>query len=572
LHDLIIRRGLLVDGTGTPARPADLAVSDGRVVEIGTIGGTARRELDADGLVVAPGFIDLHTHYDPHVLWDPYVTPSSLHGVTTIVGGNCGFSVAPIDLSAADYLLPMLARVEGMPLESLEHAVQISWGSFGEWLGQLDGRVALNVGFLAGHSTIRRLVMGDEAVGREATETEQATMEQVLHDSLSQGALGFSSSLGAFHTDHHGTPVPSRWASKEELLALCGSLRDHPGTTLEFSPPGGALFDDSVYDLMTSMSLAAQRPLNWNLLRVSADDRTRRQAANRLAASQHAATAGARVVALFMPTPLRVWVNLAGGLLYEEIPGWFDVMTLPPAERLRAFASVPVRAQLAESAAKHTQWPWTAWPSLRVAQVRDPELAHLVGHSIGDLAQANGKEPFDQLLDIVIADDGYPVFMTPVEGDDEDSWAQRADSLRDPNIVIGGSDAGAHLDSLFDFACHTRFLSEMVRERGLLPLEEAVRLISDVPARFYGLRGRGRLVPGACADIVVFDPAAIGPGTPEIRRDLPSQGKRLFSQPDGIDAVLVNGTEVASKGELTGSLPGAVLRSGRDTRTVQLRS
>lgn len=572
MYDLIIRGGILVDGTGSPGRPADLAVSDGRIVEVGTIDGTARRELNSDGLVVAPGFIDLHTHYDPHVLWDPFVTPSSLHGVTTVIGGNCGFSLAPIDRAAADYVLPMLARVEGMPLESLEEAVEVGWTSFGEWLDRLEGRVALNVGFLAGHSTLRRLVMGAHAVSREATEAELTAMVRVLHQSLAQGALGFSSSNGSFHTDHHGTPVPSRWASQAELLALCGCLPDHPGTTVEFIPAGGALFDTSVYDLMTGMSLAAQRPVNWNLLRVGADEGSRRQAASRLAASHHAASAGARVVALLMPSPLRVWVNLAGGFLYDEIPGWFDVMRLPLVERLRAFRSAAVRARLADAAAKHREWPWTAWSSLRVAQVRNPNLAGLVGHRIGELAEASGKDAFDELLDLVIADDGYSVFMTPLLDDDHESWALRAEALGDPNVVMGGSDAGAHLDLLFDFACHTRFLAEMVRERDLLPLEEAVRLISDVPARFYGLRDRGRLVEGARADMVVFDPASVGPGTLQIRTDLPAKGMRLFSQADGVKAVFVNGTEVVAGGQPTGALPGSVLRSGRDTQTVPLNT
>jgi N-acyl-D-aspartate/D-glutamate deacylase len=570
VHDLIIRGGVVVDGTGGPARRADVAVSDRRIVDVGSVEEAGRRELDADGLIVAPGFIDLHTHYDPHVLWDPQVTPSSLHGVTTIIGGNCGFSIAPIDRAAADYLLPMLARVEGMPLESLEYAVDLAWSSFGELLDRLEGRVALNVGFLAGHSTIRRVVMGDDAVGREATEAERAVMERMLHDSLAEGALGFSSSLGAFHTDHHGVPVPSRWASTAELLGLCGCLRDHPGTSLEFAPPGGALFDESVYELLTGMSLAAQRPLNWNLLRVGTDERTRRQATSRLAASHHAANAGGRVVALFMPTPLRVWLTITGGLLYEEIPGWSEIMTLPAADRLRAFASPPVRAKLAEAAAKHNPYPWTAWASLRVAQVRNPALADRVGQPIGDLAQASGKDPFDELLDLVIEDDGATIFTTPITDDDEASWAQRAAALKDPNIVIGGSDAGAHLDSLADFSCNTRFLSEMVKERNLLPIEEAIRLITDVPARFYGLHDRGRLVQGALADIVILDPAAIGPGTPEIRADLPAGGMRLFSQPDGIHAVLVNGTEVVTSGKPTGALPGSVLRSGRDTKTVPL--
>src|SRR5215813_7094202 len=263
--DLAIRGGTLIDGTGALGRRADVGVRDGRVVSIGAISETSARSVDAAGRVVCPGFVDLHTHYDAQVFWDPTLSPSPLHGVTTVIGGNCGFSIAPLRPAAADYLMPMLARVEGMPLESLAQGVPWDWRSFGEYLARLEGRLALNAGFLVGHCAIRRVVMGERSVGHEATPQELAAMVALLQQSIREGGLGFSTTTAATHNDAAGEPVPSRHASREELVALARALRDLPGTTLEMIP-GTGLWTEREKQIMTEMSLAANRPLNWNLL------------------------------------------------------------------------------------------------------------------------------------------------------------------------------------------------------------------------------------------------------------------------------------------------------------------
>ena len=262
--DLVIKGGTVVDGTGREGFRADVGVRDGRIVVIGSIDEPAARTIDADGRVVTPGFVDLHTHYDPQVMWDPAATPSSLHGVTSIFGGNCGFSIAPVTPEAADYLIPMLARVEGMPVESLEAGLDLAWDGFGSWLDRLEGNLAVNAGFMVGHSALRRVVMGDDAIGHEASPAQLEAMLALLHTSIEAGGMGFSSTASNSHSDHLGNPVPSRFATRDEFLALAAAAGQHAGTTLEFIASASATFTDDEIALMADMSAIAGRPLNWN--------------------------------------------------------------------------------------------------------------------------------------------------------------------------------------------------------------------------------------------------------------------------------------------------------------------
>ena len=234
--DVLIKGGTLIDGSGDPARPGDLGILDGRIAGVGEVDGEARKTIDASGKVVSPGFIDVHTHYDAQAFWDGTLSPSPYHGVTTVMGGNCGFSIAPLTPEAGDYLMRMLARVEGMPLEALQHGVPWDWTSFEEYLAKLDNKLAVNAGFMVGHSALRRVVMGERAVGEKATPDELAEMERLLGESLAAGGMGFSSTISPTHNDADGKPVPSRHASREEMIALARVVRDYPGTLLEFLP------------------------------------------------------------------------------------------------------------------------------------------------------------------------------------------------------------------------------------------------------------------------------------------------------------------------------------------------
>jgi N-acyl-D-aspartate/D-glutamate deacylase len=559
--DLVLRGGTVIDGTGAAGRRADIGISDGRIVSIGTVEGRGTREIDVAGCVVAPGFVDVHTHYDVQLLWDPYATPSPLHGVTTVIGGNCGVSIAPL-APGDDYVLRMMARVEGMPIDSVLAGPAWDWQGFGEYLDRMDGQLGVNAGFLVGHSTVRRLVMGAEAVGHTATPAQLTSMVDAVHEALAAGALGLSSALAEVEVDGDGNPAPSRAATTAEFLALAAACRDHEGTVLEFIPAMGEISDERM-QLMTDMSLASGRPMNWNLLgSFSATEVFEQQ----LTATDHARARGAEVVALTVPDVLRL---RASNLLLTITP-WQQVAALPEQERRLAVADPERRASIAaaiDAAREH------------LSALTTPELLEFVGGTnrgrmVSDVARERGVDFVEVLLDDVLAT-GDPldvVFpsLVPSMGVSEASWKARAEVWRDDRVLLGGSDAGAHLDLMCQANYTTAVLGQSVRERGVLVLEEAVHLLTDAPARLYGLRHRGRVAAGWHADLVVFDPATVGTEPALERHDLPAGGLRLYAESTGVEQVLVGGVPVVERGTLTGALPGTVLRSARDTETVPI--
>lgn len=572
--DLLVRAGTLLDGTGAPRRGADVGVREGRVVAVapaGRLDEPARRTLDAGGLFVAPGFVDIHTHYDAQLLWDATASPSPLHGVTTVVGGNCGFSIAPLVPEGADYLMRMLARVEGIPLEALEAGVDWTWRAFGDYLDRLEGRLLVNAGFLVGHSALRRAVMGEAAVEGAATPDHVDAMARLLGESLDAGGLGFSSSHAPTHHDGEGRPVPSRAAGREELLALCAEVGRHPGTTLEFIPTVGPFADEHVA-LMTDMSRTADRPLNWNVLVVNARRPALHEA--QLAASDRAAERGGRLVALTPPLAMNVRLNFTSGMVLDALPGWAPLFGLPLAERAAALRSPEWRARLAEGAANAQAGPLKAiarFERMRVAETFRPENAPARGRTLGELAREQGTTPLEVMLDLAVSDELKTSFSPALPPEDRETWAARAAVWRDPRALPGASDAGAHLDMIATFAYTTVLLGHGVRENQALSWEEAVRLLTSAPADLYGLRERGRVAPGAWADLVLFDPDRIGPGPVHTRADLPAGASRLYAEAEGIERVLVAGEEVVAEGCFGEPRPGRVLRSGRDTVTVSAR-
>ncbi len=386
-----IRGGTVVDGTGSPPGRADVLVEGARVGAVGPdAGADADTVIDASGLLVAPGFVDLHTHYDAQLFWDPNASPSPLHGVTTVLGGNCGFSLAPLTPEHADYIARMMARVEGMPLAALREGLPWDWTSFGEWLGHLDGRIAVNVGFLVGHSTLRRLVMGERAVGGAATAEDLEAMEAALHAALAEGALGFSTSQVHTHNDGDGQPVPSRAAGRPEMERLAAAVRAHEGTTVELIVPGCLNgFTDEEIDFLSTMSLLADRPVNWNVLGVSAVNPD--GAWSQLAAGTAAAARGATVVALTLPHTMQLRLSFEHGAILDGLPGWREVFALPVPERMRALSDRATRQRLdagAQSDEAGILRHLAVWDRLVIEETFAPENADVEGRTVGEVARA----------------------------------------------------------------------------------------------------------------------------------------------------------------------------------------
>ena len=570
--DVVLTGGTVVDGTGAAGVRADVGIRAGRVVVVGDVDEHAERTVDVTGLVVAPGVIDPHTHYDAQLLWDPTASPSNMHGVTTVIAGNCGFTLAPLCPDDADYLRRMMARVEGMPLGALEEGLTWDWQSFGDYLAHFEGNLAVNAGFLVGHCAIRRTVMGADAVGGRPTAEQLEAMQQLLAESLEAGGLGFSSSQAYTHSDGDGEPVPSRSADLEEMLALCEVVRRYPGTTLEYITDGCLNgFNDEEVERMALMTVTARRPLNWNVL--SVDSRDPARVPNQLRASDRAAELGGRIVALTMPTVVGMNMSFGTFCALWLIPGWGEVYDLPVPERIVQLRDPEVRRHLddlAHSDAAGVMRRLSGWGGYRIGDTFSDANEGLSGRAVHEIAAERGADEFDTLLDIVIADDLRTVLWPSASDGDAESWRMRAELWEDPRIMIGGSDAGAHLDRMCGAPYPTAFLADCIRGRRLVPMETAVRLMTSVPAELFGLADRGRIAEGMIADLMVFDPETVDAGPVRMTNDLPGDNKRLVADAIGVRHVFVGGVEIVSDGTPTTARPGTLLKSGIDTVTVEV--
>ncbi|MGA5001695.1 N-acyl-D-amino-acid deacylase family protein [Streptomyces arboris] len=574
--DHLIRRATVVDGTGGPAYTADVGLRGGRIAVIaepGTVAEEAVTSEDADGLVLAPGFVDPHTHYDAQLFWDPYATPSMNHGVTTVAGGNCGFTLAPLHPDRpedADYTRRMMSRVEGMALAALEEGVDWTWSTFREYLDALEGRIAVNAGFMVGHCALRRHVMGADAVGGQPTPAQMDAMLALFHDAMDAGAWGLSTTQSSTHADGDGEPVASRHARPEELLALSRAVGEHEGTQLE-AIVAGCLdqFSDEEIDLFVDMSAAAGRPLNWNVLTIDAavPERVPRQ----LIPSERARRAGGRIVALTMPILTPMNMSLGTFCALNLIPGWGEILALPVPERIERLRDAGTRAEMLRRADSKEAGVFRRLADFGRYVIGDTYSAAnegLSGRVVNDIAAERGQDPFHCLVEICAADDLRTVLWPMPTDNDPDSWDLRRRTWEHEDVLLGGSDAGAHLDRMCGAPYTTRFLGDCLRGRKLVPLTSAVKMLTDDPARLFGLRERGRIEEGFHADLVLFDPERIDAGPATLVHDLPGDSPRLDSKAIGIVSVRVNGVETLRDDKVTGAVPGTVLRSGRDTRTV----
>ena len=459
-----------------------------------------------------PGIVDPHTHYDAQLFWDPAASPSNVHGVTTVVGGNCGFTLAPLRAGDADYLRRMMAKVERHAARRARAGRRLGVGELrrlprpprrpARRQRRVPRRPLRAAPLRDGRRRDRQRGLARAARGDGA----------LLHESLDAGGIGFSTTLSYTHSDGDGKPVASRWANREELLALCTATGEHEGTTLEAITDGCLdTFSDDEIDLFTAMSVAAQRPLNWNVLTV--DSQVPERVTRQFAAGSAAAAAGGRLVALTMPVLVPMNMSFLTHCALFLMPGWSEVMSLPVPERIARLRDPETRAFLDERAHSDDAGVLRRladWGNYVLGDTYSAANEGLSGRVVADIVAERGTAPFDTLLDIVIADDLRTVLWPRPSDGDAASWELRKEVWQDDRAMIGGSDAGAHLDRMCGAPYPTRFLGDMIRGRRLLPIERAVQLITDAPARLFGLRDRGRLEPGAHADVVLIDPDRVG--------------------------------------------------------------
>jgi N-acyl-D-aspartate/D-glutamate deacylase len=535
--DIVIRGGTLIDGTGAPGRRADVAIAGDKVVAVGE-GLTGARELDASGQVVAPGFIDIHTHYDAQVFWDPRLTPSSFHGVTSVIAGNCGFSIAPITTDGVSLLAHTLQHVEDMSYDTL--AAGVPWDefeTFPQYLDSIERRgVALNYGCYVGHTAIRLYVMGPEAYERAATDAELAAMQQVVADSMAAGAMGFASSASPTHNGEGGRPVPSRVASVDELRALLAPVRD-AGKGVVALLPGGVIPYDEVFELQKETG----RPFTWTaLLTVKGFPYHEKLIAQHDAARREE---GVDVWPQVSCRPLVFQMNLAEPFTLNTRECFAKLMDLSLEDRMAAYRDPAWRANAWEELMVKGRIPFN-WGSVSVAETTSrPDL---VDRGVAEIAEEWGCTPLDVMLDVSLGDRLQTRFRSVLANDDDEgiAWLLPRDG-----VLVGLADSGAHVSQLCDACFATDLLGNWVRERHVMPLERAIHKLTGEPAGVYELAGRGVVREGAFADLCVFDPQTIAPGPLRRVWDFPANGERLTADaPVGMTHVLVNGVPIRVDG------------------------
>ena len=555
-YDLLIKNGTVIDGTGAPAQRADLAVSDGRIVAIGKFDGSANRVIDAGDCVVAPGFIDPHTHYDAQICWDSAVTPSPWHGVTSVVMGNCGVGIAPCRPFEREVAMRDLVNVEAIPFDVLDRGITWEWETFPEFMDAAERRrPAVNLGFLAPLTPFRRYVMGEASMERAATPDERQRISLLLAEAMDAGAFGFSSTILNQHMGYGGKPLGCRNASAEEYSAYSNVLKQKNKGAIEVALTRQiAVLEDDQYELLDLLLTESNRPVTF-IAMFDRDDipeavrDTLRKAAPLIKRGARPQTS---------PLPLTREVNMRNPFSFAPFPSWARVFAdQSKTAQAAVYADRAFRDQFREDLKR----PLTFgnWSRVRVHEVRSPALKQFEGQTIADIAKAQGKDGVDAFLDLTLQDDLEIEFTLS-------TFNHRVDRMKEilanPDILIGLGDGGAHVDMLCDSGYPTYLLGTWVREHQVLTLEEGVRRLTSDPADFYGIKDRGRLKPGFAADITIFDPQTVGSGNRGERRyDLPGGGKRMVMPSRGIQHTIVNGETVFAEGHVTEARAGKVLRS-----------
>lgn len=555
-YDLIIRNGVVVDGTGAPGFAADIAVQDGKIVKIGTIDGRGDTVIDAKDHVVSPGFVDIHTHYDAQICWDPVLSPSAEHGVTTVVMGNCGVGVAPSRPEHREINALDLVSLEGMSFDVLSAGVTWAWDSFEDYMDFAARRgPGINLSFLVPLATLRRYVMGDAALERAATENETEEIAALLKKALLAGANGFSTSALARQKGWQGAPLACTLASLDELGRYARVLKEVGRGAIQANSNSrlGSISDEE-YALLDMLLRESGRPVSWSGAVSPSDDPDRLGVY--LKRIEPLIARGGRPQGT--SRPLTIEVDLKNPFVMTDIEPGKSVLGQSKEQQIACYKDPAFRARVREEFAKGGRLFSTAWIECRVLRVKDPKMEKYLHRTVREIAVERGADPLDTFFDLALEDDLDLKYLGAVANADEDRVRHQID---DDRILLGMSDGGAHVDMLLESNYTTYILGHWVREQKAISLERAIYRMTHEPAQQFGIADRGRLAPGLAADITIFDKDTVGSAmkATEIRNDLPAAGERLYIPPTGIDYVIVNGGVLYDHGECTGAQTGKVL-------------
>ena len=561
-YDLLIKNGWVVDGSGRPRYRADVGVSGGRIAAIGRIRESAREVLDAEGQVVSPGFVDGHTHMDAQVFWDPLGTCSCWHGITTVVMGNCGFTLAPCAKEDRHLVIRNLQRAEDISLEAMEAGIEWKWKTFAEFLDTVDGLPkGINYSGYMGHSALRTYVMGERAFEQAASEDDLRAMEAELRSGLRAGAIGFTTSRSPSHETPDRRPVASRMAKWDEVRRLVGVMGDMnagifelAGEAVDRDPNNPGLSD--YHRRLRELAVETGRPVTFGLF-------SRRDAPEAYKAYvqllEDTAAQGGRMTAQVHSRALSAVLSFKTQLPFDRLPVWNELRALPLDEQKRRLRDPELRRKLVEAAREREDRKaigTEARPAV-YEWIHVMETVHGPHKSVAEIAQARGVDPVEAMIDLGLETDFDVFFLQPIANENQDVALEL---IKNPRTVVTFSDSGAHVSQLMDASLQTHLLAHWVRAKQALTLEEAVRMLTFDTATMWGFSDRGLVREGMAADLVVFDPDTIAAEMPEVVNDLPAGARRLIQRCRGIAATVVNGEILLRDGKHTGALPGKLLR------------
>ena len=561
MYELLIKNGLVVDGTGAPRRHADIAIAGGKIVEIGKVTASATQVIDAADLVVAPGFVDPHTHYDAQICWDQPLSSASWHGVTTVVMGNCGVGIAPCRPEVRDIAAWDLVNVEGIPFEVLAQGITWDWVTFPEYMAAAQRRgLGTNLAFLAPLTPFRHFVMGEASMDCAATSAETAQIQALLREAMVAGAFGWTTTTILRHVGYKGRPLACRQASREELMAYAHVLRDLGKGVIEttLTKSAGILADDE-YELLDLLLTESGRPMTW-LAVVDCENRPEAAQDSLRKAEPLIKRGGIPQVNCL---PMSNEFNLHNPFLFGSHPSWKPAFNQPVEAQMRVYSDPSFRQAFREELANPRIFSGN-WNLVEVRDVHNPALKWLEGKTVVEIARERGTDPLDTFFDIAVEDQLQTEYVIALFNVHEERVAKL---ITDPRGMIGLSDGGAHVDMHDNAGYCTYLLGTWVRDKQIMSLERAIQRVTAELAVFFGIQDRGVLAVGKAADIVIFDFNTIGPKVSPIRhqewrRDLPAGGRRLVWPADrGVQYTVVNGAVLYEQQRHTGALPGQVLRS-----------